>query len=71
MKKILTFLFSFAATTSLLAQTDVTVTMDPSQAASVVRIAVPYPESIPKTCMEIILCGVWPVELECLCAYSP
>ncbi|HEX6178021.1 MAG TPA: hypothetical protein VF057_06655 [Thermoanaerobaculia bacterium] len=36
--------------TALLAQTvDVTVTMDPSRAASVAMIAVPFPDSVPKT----------------------
>ncbi|HEU4520398.1 MAG TPA: hypothetical protein VFT12_00250 [Thermoanaerobaculia bacterium] len=48
MKKILTILLSLA-TTAVFAQTDVNVTIDPSQAASVVRIAVPFPDSIPKT----------------------
>ena len=47
MKKIVAALV-FAAPL-VFAQTDVTVTMDPSQAAQVVRVAVPFPESTPKT----------------------
>src|SRR5687767_5806061 len=48
MKKILAVL-SLAASATLSAQTDVTVTIDPSQASQIVRIAVPFPDSIPKT----------------------
>jgi TolB protein len=47
--KIFLSLLSLAFATTLFGQADVTVTMDPSQAASVVRIAVPFPDSIPKT----------------------
>ena len=48
MKKILAVL-SFAFPALLSAQTDVTVTIDPSQASQIVRLAVPFPDSIPKT----------------------
>ena len=48
MKAILAVILLFAAS-SLLAQTDVTVTMDPTQAAAIARVAIPFPDSIPKT----------------------
>jgi TolB protein len=48
MKKLLSLVL-FLAPSILLAQTDVTVTMDPSQAASIVKLAVPFPDSVPRT----------------------
>ncbi|HUP48866.1 MAG TPA: Tol-Pal system beta propeller repeat protein TolB [Thermoanaerobaculia bacterium] len=56
MKTILATLLTFAAP-SLLAQTDVTVTMDPSQAATIARIAVPFPDSIPRTAGSMVVTG--------------
>ena len=47
--KTLLSLVLLLASVSVLAQTDVTVTIDPSLAASIVRIAIPFPDSVPKT----------------------
>ncbi len=49
MKNLLLILFALCAAVPALAQTEVGVTMDPSRAAQVIRIAVPFPDLVPSS----------------------
>lgn len=49
MKTTLPLILAIIPAAVLAQSTDVTATMDPSQAASIVRIAIPFPDSAPKT----------------------